>query len=692
MSLKDDVVKTFGNDIILSGNAIVDKKSVIIPVSPSLDMVLNGGIPEGSFVVFTGQPKCGKLQRLTDLIYTPSGPVMIGSIKVGDKVCNPHGSLSKVIGVYPQGVQDIYEVKFNDGTKTYCGLEHNWTVSKNNRQTNYITMTLGEILDEGLRYNDRWKWKIPLTKPVYFQHRRSTITQKQKLSINPYILGCLIGDGCLTQGTPKITSSDDFILNKFRDFAHIRNLSFKKVSGSSYDYTISGKKDGNLMVRNTLTKDLKKLKLYGASSHTKFIPDAYKYASIENRWKLIRGLMDTDGNNRQGKGAEYTTVSHRLALDVQEILESLGYSVTTNKRTTSYNNKTFVSYRLAIHGNNIDNLFCLPRKKSHHKRIKPVLHRTIVGVKKVGKEEAVCIEVDHPDGLYLTNNFIVTHNTTTSLSFAATAQKTEYQGDLKKPRHVYYLNIEGRLKKRDLEGIPGLDLERFDVIGSQQGKILHAEEYLQIAERIINEIPGSVLIIDSYSALCTEAEITSDMDKMQRADGAKLLAKFCRKVANVIPVNKNVVIGITHLMGNPTGYGAEFKEKSGQAIAYQTDIKLRAKSFKPWVLSSDATQIGQEVEWQVLCSALGPPGGNITGYIRYGHGIDYYTEAIMLACDLGLITKAGAWYTLDFIDTSDNEKKPKMQGTEKIRQFLIENADLYLKLNNAIKETMGVKF
>lgn len=276
--------------------------------------------------------------------------------------------------------------------------------------------------------------------------------------------------------------------------------------------------------------------------------------------------------------------------------------------------------------------------------------------------------------------------TTTSLDFAATAQKPQYQGDLKKPRSVYYLNIEGRLKKRDLEGIPGLDLQRFHVIGSQQGKILHAEEYLQIAERIINEEPGSILIIDSYSALCTEAEITSDMDKMQRADGAKLLAKFCRKVANVIPVNKNIVIGITHLMGNPTGYGAEFKEKSGQAIAYQTDVKIRAKTFKPWVLSSDNTQIGQEIEWQVLCSALGPPGATISSFIRYGQGIDKYAELINLASDLGLISKGGAWYTLTSV-----EDKPKFQGTEKVRQYLLEHEDVYESLLGKVKETMGIK-
>lgn len=276
--------------------------------------------------------------------------------------------------------------------------------------------------------------------------------------------------------------------------------------------------------------------------------------------------------------------------------------------------------------------------------------------------------------------------TVTSLDFAATAQRPEYQGASKTPREVYYLNIEGRIKKRDLEGIKGLDLERFHVIGSQQGKILHAEEYLQIAEKIINQEPGCVLIIDSYSALCTEAEITSDMDKMQRADGAKLLAKFCRKVANVIPVNKNIVIGITHLMGNPTGYGAEFKEKSGQAIAYQTDIKLKAKTFKPWTTGADGTQIGQEVEWQVVCSALGPPGATTTSYLRYGQGIDKYTEIINIACDIGAINKGGAWYTL----TSEKDS-PKFQGTEKVRNYLVDNQTAYDNLVKVVKETMGIK-
>jgi len=277
--------------------------------------------------------------------------------------------------------------------------------------------------------------------------------------------------------------------------------------------------------------------------------------------------------------------------------------------------------------------------------------------------------------------------TVSSLDIASTAQRLEYaHSSFKEGRQVYYLNIEGRLKQRDLLGIKGLDLGRFHIIGSQQGKILHAEEYLQIGERIINEIPGSVLIIDSYSALCTEAEITSDMDKMQRADGAKLLAKFCRKVANVIPVNKNIVIGITHLMGNPTGYGAEFKEKSGQAIAYQTDIKLRAKTFKPWSIGSDDTQIGQEIEWQVICSALGPPGGVAKSFIRYGEGIDKMTELVNLASDVGVINKGGAWYTI-----KTEKENYKFQGVEKTRMFLTENPEIASEVEDSIKSMLGVK-
>jgi len=271
--------------------------------------------------------------------------------------------------------------------------------------------------------------------------------------------------------------------------------------------------------------------------------------------------------------------------------------------------------------------------------------------------------------------------TVTSLCLAANAQKPEYGG-----RNVYYLNVEGRIKPRDLLGIPGLNKDKFHIIGSEQGNILTAEKFLQIADRIINEEPGCVVIIDSYSALCTETELTSDMDKMQRADGPKLLAKFCRKVANVIAVNKNIVVGITHLMGNPGNGHAEWKEKSGNAIGYQGDVKLRAKFHTAWKLTPDGNPVGQEVHWTAQWSALGAPGGEAVSYIRYGQGIDTYQEVIELGINLGLIDKAGSWYTLSYLGDAE---KTKFQGTEKIRNFLLTNKEAYDKLGDEIRKMLG---
>ena len=258
--------------------------------------------------------------------------------------------------------------------------------------------------------------------------------------------------------------------------------------------------------------------------------------------------------------------------------------------------------------------------------------------------------------------------TISALHLASICQKPEYGN-----RDVYYFNVEGRIKQRDIDGIKNLNKDKFHVFSSIKGKILYAEEFLQTAFDIIHNAPDSVIIIDSYSALCTQVESTEGMDKMQRADGAKLLAKFCRKVSNIIPVNKNIVIGITHLMGNP-GYGtSEWKEKSGQAIKYQADIRLKALYFKPWTV--DDKQICQEVQWQCETSAIGPPGQKATSYIRYGEGIDECRELIEIANSVDIIKKAGSWYSYENI---------KVQGQEKMRDALLNDKKNYKKLHKEV--------
>ena len=202
--------------------------------------------------------------------------------------------------------------------------------------------------------------------------------------------------------------------------------------------------------------------------------------------------------------------------------------------------------------------------------------------------------------------------TVTALAFCANAQKHE--------RVVYYANIEGRLRKRDLEGISGLDLdaEKMQIISSTEGNILSAEKYLSIIDNIVHTKPGSIAVVDSFSALSSESELTGNLEDVQVMSVQKILAKFCRRISNALPINRVTVVGVTHLMANiqKFGRGKSKIEKSGSALKYQVDVKLHATHAQP--IMQGETQIGQTVNWQVITSAIGPPGQKVASHIKYG--------------------------------------------------------------------------
>jgi len=270
--------------------------------------------------------------------------------------------------------------------------------------------------------------------------------------------------------------------------------------------------------------------------------------------------------------------------------------------------------------------------------------------------------------------------TISALDFAATAQQPQYKCDIGRPegRHIYYFNIEGRIKGRDLKGIHHLNIskERFTVIKSTLGNILTAEMNIDIAEKLINACPGDVFIIDSFSALCTKGRFDSNIEGRYRDDTPLLLANFCKRISNVIATNKIIFIGITHIIANQGQGYTKWTEASGRKIQYQADVKLKCTHFSPW--ETRDTQIGQDVHWICETSALGPPGGKCTSKLRYNYGLDKEAEIIELATDLGIIKKSGAWLSYN--------NKNLGQGIEKTKDFLLNNQDLYHKLYTQVKE------
>ena len=267
--------------------------------------------------------------------------------------------------------------------------------------------------------------------------------------------------------------------------------------------------------------------------------------------------------------------------------------------------------------------------------------------------------------------------TVTALAFCSNAQSLQ--------RKVYYGNIEGRLKKRDLEGIVDLcmDTGELEIIGSTQGNILCAEQYVGIFDNLIHTQPGCICVVDSFSALSSESELTGDLTDNQVMSVQKILAKFCRRISNVLPINKVTVVGITHLMANISnfGRGKTKVEKSGTALKYQVDVKLHATHSQA-IMQGD-TQIGQTVHWQVVTSAIGAPGQKVSSHIKYGRGIWKEMELADLLVDFGLVQKSGAWFKLP------NDEK--VQGKNNLAKYLEDNPEEYKKFENEIFSMVGIE-
>jgi phosphate starvation-inducible protein PhoH len=431
------------------------------------------------FNFIVGKPGSGKANWINTPVLTPLGPKLMGEIQKGDYVLSENGEPIEVIEVFPQGVKPIYKITFSDKSTTHCTEEHLWNVISrtnlylkhnrngklNNNYQTYQTLSLKQIKDKKIQIDNRDKWFIPLTKPVEFNLNK-------ELKLDPYILGCLLGDGCFI-GTPCITTTDDFILKYFESYFKTLGLDINQQCENSISYNISDgktkkviydgikydsvenlikalkisngtyykrKNNGTYIIqeeKNYLTEFLKSYDLYNKNSFTKHIPKDYLYSSIENRISILQGLLDTDGwveckqskNSTNISSTTYIcTTSEQMKNDIILLVNSLGGICNTNSRMGKWKMKgekeykhTSINFRIAIRFNNHDienRLFKLERKQNLVKLSKNIINRSISDIEYVFDDYAQCILVDSPTHLYLTDNYVVTHNTALAVQIA----------------------------------------------------------------------------------------------------------------------------------------------------------------------------------------------------------------------------------------------------------------------------------
>ena len=369
----------------------------------------------GKHLCVTKSRRKGYEQPYSELVATPNGFVTMGSLQVGDEVLTPYGTSTKIKEVFEQGYKDVYEVVLHDGRKVKCGKHHLWRVyNRHNKKDKdgYTVMTTLDLIQKGL-YDIRGKYRVY---KYYLEPIEEVPYSEKDLLVDPYILGCLLGDGTMNKKgkSIKISTADQEIVDEFKrilgaDYDLIRDEScynYRIIFKRRFDKDICSKFENGKFGVNLLSRYLTELGM-NVPCCEKFIPEQYKYSSIEQRYELVKGLMDTDGTISKDGSMMFANTSKQLVDDLALVLRSLGIrcEIGTYKKDNCK-----LLYRLYIRSNK--NLFKLSRKASRINKDKPTHLRTaIIEINKVEyQEQCKCILLEDERHMYLTRDYIPTHN------------------------------------------------------------------------------------------------------------------------------------------------------------------------------------------------------------------------------------------------------------------------------------------
>ena len=362
----------------------------------------------------------GRAQPLFTKVLTPAGFRPIGDLRVGDFVIGSDGRETEVLGVYPQGFKEIYRVYTQDGSSTLASGDHLWSVythADRRRGRPARVLQTKEMLGN-LRAAHQHRYELPLlSSPVDFESR--------PVPLDPYALGLLLGDGCFScTATPGFTTADPELAEALGRL--IPGIEPRRKSDIDYVLNRITTPGEVITIENPVTGAMRRLGLIGAKSNTKFVPDDYLFNTHDVRLAVLQGLFDSDGDpvpqQERTCRIQFTTVSDRLRDHVVFLVQSLGGVAYARTRPAQVRKPGLARGRDVHHRADAHILdirlpegvapFRLARKVAKYDATgggRPM--RFVHRIEPAGTEEAVCIQVAAEDSLYVTEDFLLTHNT-----------------------------------------------------------------------------------------------------------------------------------------------------------------------------------------------------------------------------------------------------------------------------------------
>lgn len=364
----------------------------------------------------------GKGQPPNSKVLTNCGWVKIKDLKIDDMVIASDGNGYPVMGIYPKSVQPTYRIHFSDRTSLVVDLDHLHICRTNNdrqRGKKWRIMNTLELLEcKNLRYgkdNKSRNYDIPVVGPIKFKKQ-----YLPKELISPYIMGILLGDGHL-KGNITISTSDAAVVERVKKELP-EDIKLSKVKSRKYDYRIITGLTGTK--KHPFRELLNAYGLLNKLAHEKIIPMQYLFASdYKDRLALLQGLMDSDGYVDPCGCSQFYSTSRELAEGVLFLIYSLGGIPTHSRKRTSLNGNEMRPCHIITFSLARLNPFYVPRKAKKWNENPRDNGRWIDRIEYEKEQETICISVGSPDQSYVTENFIVTHNTPIQLDWANQVHK-----------------------------------------------------------------------------------------------------------------------------------------------------------------------------------------------------------------------------------------------------------------------------
>jgi recombination protein RecA len=209
----------------------------------------------------------------------------------------------------------------------------------------------------------------------------------------------------------------------------------------------------------------------------------------------------------------------------------------------------------------------------------------------------------------------------------------------------------------------------------------NGEQALEIADMLVRSGGVDIMVVDSVAALVPRAEIEGEMGDSHMGLQARLMSQALRKLAGTIGKTHTTIIFINQIrMKIGVVYGNPETTTGGNALKFYASMRLEIRRAAP--IKEGQEIIGNRTKVKVVKNKLAPPFKNVEFDLMYGEGISRTGDLLDVGVDLDIVDKSGSWYSF--------EGERIGQGRENVKLFLIDNQDIFEKIETLVREKLGI--